>query len=276
MTTSGFDNRTAIFLAAVCSQAYTQFNDPEGKFVVPYSYEQVAEIRARSLTGVSEIFGFIIQSESHVIIAFRGTSTTTDWISDAMASQVKCKFVDDAGQTHRGFTNIYRSARKSILSVLEDLSPDKILTITGHSLGGALATLCALDAAVNSPFGQPVAYTYGSPRVGDLTFARSYDNRVADSFRVQNRFDVVTHLPPENFKLPRRDKTFYYDHVCQAVGLSFHNGSVPGNHVISGYYDDLAKRDPLFAERLGALNPGLCPESSRYVFNPPEAIPSGT
>jgi triacylglycerol lipase len=263
----GFDNRTAIFLAAVCSQTYAQFNDPDGRFVVPHSYEQVSEIRAISLTGSSELFGFVLQSDTQVILAFRGTSTTTDWISDAMASQVKFEFVNRAGQSHRGFTRIYDSARDTILAVLEDLSPGKALYVAGHSLGGALATLCALDISVNSPFRNPIAYSFGSPRVGDLAFARAYEDKIAGSFRVHNRFDVVTHLPPENFKLPKREKTFYYDHVSQAERLSFHNGSVPGNHVISSYYEELAKRDPGFAEGLSAMNPGLCPASARYVFD---------
>ncbi|WP_369417948.1 lipase family protein [Cohnella mopanensis] len=263
---SGFDNRTAIFLASVCSQTYEHFNDPNGQFVIPYSYEMVEGIRARSLTGVTEKFGFILQSDSHVIVAFRGTSTTTDWISDAMASQVKFKSVPNTGLTHRGFSNIYYSARESILTVLDGLSADKTLYVTGHSLGGALATLCALDVAVNSPFTFPIVYTFGSPRVGDPKFTNAYGETVDESFRVQNRYDVVTHLPPKTYKPPRREKTFSYKHVSQAEGLVFHNGSVPGNHVISSYYEALARRDPLFAEQLSLMNPGLCPSSSRYVF----------
>lgn len=57
--------------------------------------------------------------------------------------------------THRGFTDIYASARDAILSLLGTLSPEKTLYVTGHSLGGALATLCALDVAANSAFTTP-------------------------------------------------------------------------------------------------------------------------
>jgi len=264
---SGFHNRTAIFLAAVCSQTYAHFNNPNGKFVIPKSYELVTDIRARSLTGAAEKFGFILQSDSHVIVAFRGTSTTTDWISDAMASQAKFKCVNHSGYSHRGFSKIYYSARETVLSAISGLSADKSLFVTGHSLGGALATLCALDVAANSFYDHPVVYTFASPRVGDPTFAKEYGKRVNDSFRVHNRFDVVTHLPPPSYKPPRREKTFTYEHVSKAETLSFHNGSVPGNHVIGSYYEVLAKRDPRFAAQLGKLNPGFCPEPSRYGFD---------
>jgi nuclear pore complex protein Nup85 len=47
--------------------------------------------------------------------------------------------------------------------------------VTGHSLGGALSTLCAFDCARRSWRGVPrphlVHYNYGSPRVGNKAFA---------------------------------------------------------------------------------------------------------
>lgn len=267
---SGFDNRTAIFLASVCTQTYSHYNDPNGQFVIPETFGLVTDFRAKSFTGIVEKFGFILQSENHIIVAFRGTSSTTDWISDAMASQSKYRCMNNAGQSHRGFSNIYYSARNSILTALADLSADQTLYVAGHSLGGGLAALCALDLAVNSAYRNPIVYTFGSPRVGNLAFSKAYESKVNASFRVHNRFDIVTHLPPENYKLPKREKIYDYEHVGQSEALSFHNGSIPGNHVISSYYADLAKRDPFFAEQLNLKNPGFCPHPSRYGFKQAE------
>lgn len=258
----GFNNRTAIFLAAVCSQTYAQFNDPSGAFVVPRPFEFVGDIRARSLLGVPERFGFVLQSDTHAIVAFRGTSSTSDWVSDALASQVKYKFAKNAGMTHRGFTGIYSSARDGIHACLKRISPDKTLYVTGHSLGGALATLCALDAAAGTKFRHPVVYTFAAPRAGDPAFAKAYDGKIARSFRVHNEFDVVTHLPPLTLTLPKSGRTFYYKHVRHSQQLDFHNGSVSGNHIIGSYYAELAQRDPLFARKLSDYNPGFCPGSS--------------
>jgi pimeloyl-ACP methyl ester carboxylesterase len=44
--------------------------------------------------------------------------------------------------------------------------PVTSMTVCGHSLGGALATLLALDLAASTGFSHPVVYTYASPRTG--------------------------------------------------------------------------------------------------------------
>ena len=73
------------------------------------------------------------------------------------------------------------------------------LTICGHSLGGALATLLALDVAANAPapFNHPTVYTYASPRTGDETFAARYGQLVSTTFRIVDNVDVVPELPPD-------------------------------------------------------------------------------
>ena len=70
------------------------------------------------------------------------------------------------------------------------------MTICGHSLGGSLATLLALDVAANSAFTTPAVYTFGSPRTGDSLFASTFDQVVTNSFRIANRVDIVPTLPP--------------------------------------------------------------------------------
>ena len=149
MGTSMEQEQWAIFLALICGQTYTQFSNTDGSFVLPLNYSLYDTIEANSLISVSERFGFILESPDEIIIAFRGTSSTTNWISDAIASQ-KLQYIKDSSLTHRGFTNIYASARGQVMSALNRLPAHKTLFITGHSLGGALATLCAVDAAANT------------------------------------------------------------------------------------------------------------------------------
>jgi predicted lipase len=69
------------------------------------------------------------------------------------------------------------------------------LTICGHSLGGALATLLALDVAANTIFKNPTIYTYASPRTGDALFARTYNQVLPNTYRIANRVDMVPKLP---------------------------------------------------------------------------------
>jgi pimeloyl-ACP methyl ester carboxylesterase len=84
------------------------------------------------------------------------------------------------------------------------------VTVCGHSLGGALATLLALDVAANTVYKNPSVYTFGSPRTGDSLFASTYDQVVKNSYRVANRLDIVPTLPPP----------VDYDHVLNLYELN--------------------------------------------------------
>jgi hypothetical protein len=81
------------------------------------------------------------------------------------------------------------------LATLPFPQPASSLTICGHSLGGALVTLLALDVAANTIFQNPTVYTYASPRTGDPLFASTYNQVVKNSFRIANRLDLVPKLP---------------------------------------------------------------------------------
>lgn len=68
----------------------------------------------------------------------------------------------------------------------------------GHSLGGALATLCAKWCRdVAFPDATIGCVTIGSPRVGNIAFAEDFNNRVVDglNYRVVNKCDVVPAVP---------------------------------------------------------------------------------
>lgn len=249
----------AIFLAAVCGQTYDQYSSADGSFVVPINYRVHYTIEAKSINNEWERFGFILESDQNIIIAFRGTSSRTDWVSDMIASQKKFPYILEDTLTHRGFLDIYSSARLGIVAALSRMSPDKSLIVTGHSLGAALATLCAIDMAVNTPYTSPNLYTYGSPRVGDPDFTKAFKQYVQNSYRYANILDIVTHAPPPIYKLPKRMKKYYYQHVQSLSTLSFNNGSISANHIISSYFKDISKREPKFTELLCTTNPGFCP-----------------
>jgi len=67
--------------------------------------------------------------------------------------------------------------------------------LTGHSLGGALATLCAADVRVRMRGASVVMYNFGSPKVGNAEFVSKYNRLVPESFRVVNDADVFARLP---------------------------------------------------------------------------------
>jgi hypothetical protein len=155
-------------------------------------------------------FGAILQAANNdVVIAIRGTDGIWEWIHDAEFLAVDCPFLAGAGQTEDGFTALYKSLRigvdpasttvtntlKTLPPALQFQQPIGSVTIIGHSLGAALATLLALDVASNTNFKNPTVFTYASPRTGDSLFASTYNGVVPNTFRIANRLDIVPKLP---------------------------------------------------------------------------------
>ena len=152
--------------------------------------------------------GLICQADQtgDLVIAIRGTEGILEWIHDAEFILVPCPFLAGAGHTDDGFTAMYESLRTgaepgspTVVNALAKLPfPHPVISVTicGHSLGGAVATLLGLDVAANSAFSDLAVYSYGSPRTGDSLFASTYNQVVTDSYRIANRLDIVPALPP--------------------------------------------------------------------------------
>ncbi|MGB3294628.1 MAG: lipase family protein [Phormidesmis sp.] len=101
----------------------------------------------------------------------------------------------DPVKMHSGFARAYLSVRDRIHNHIKSSDATRY-RVTGHSLGGAIATLCAVDLQYNfSPKVAVEAYTFGSPRVGNSAFVDSYNRRVPDTWRVVNGWDAVVGLP---------------------------------------------------------------------------------
>ncbi|KAL4452452.1 hypothetical protein ABPG75_008114 [Micractinium tetrahymenae] len=117
---------------------------------------------------------------------------------------------------HSGFLTAYDSVRPAVLSVLSTLLEGEAprtwrLFLTGHSLGGALATLCAWDSAHRSWRTQVEleVWNFGCPRVGNRAFAEHYNRLVPSTWRVVNARDTVCTLP----------RLMGYAHVGHAIQL---------------------------------------------------------
>jgi predicted lipase len=182
---------------------------------VDTSYEVITTVYANDLAtdmdperGHRRVsIGLILQDPmtGDAVIAIRGTEGIHEWMQDARFLLVPCPFLAGAGRTEDGFTAMYLSlttgpalASPSVVKALAGLrwrKPVKTLTICGHSLGGALATLLAMEVAINSELADPMVYSYASPRTGDGTFAATYNHVVQRTCRIANRMDLVPKLP---------------------------------------------------------------------------------
>jgi len=79
-----------------------------------------------------------------VVVSFRGSADISNWITNAQI------LFDDLGmcnncQVHLGFWNAWTSVRDKVWSALIAINLTYKIIVTGHSLGGAIATLAAAD-----------------------------------------------------------------------------------------------------------------------------------
>ncbi|NVJ61472.1 MAG: lipase family protein [Gammaproteobacteria bacterium] len=134
----------------------------------------------------------LVEFSDHIVLAFRGTEATSikDIKSDAKAKSIPCP---SGGRIHQGFSQAFDTVCLSIQTELKKESvASKPLFITGHSLGGALATIAAKKLVHKA--GIAACYTFGSPRVGDETWVSGMKTPL---YRVVNAADCVTMLPPD-------------------------------------------------------------------------------
>merc|ERR1712032_1628905 len=124
---------------------FEDFTDEEWNgYTEPLKDLQKHEEHSHLLVGGNS-FGFTAHRGSTLVVAFKGTDDAGDGMADL-------NFIPNK------FTVESRDGRKESFWGHE-------LLVSGHSLGGAMATLCAVDLAVRYPDMKVSLYTYGSPRV---------------------------------------------------------------------------------------------------------------
>ena len=183
--------------------------------------------------------GFAIASAKGNIIAFRGTQTQLEWWRNLQATQRD--YSDPLtgnyyGKVHRGYFKIVREQISSaLIETVRQLDPTVPCYVTGHSLGGAVATLSAMEIALNVPEirEQIQLYTYAAPRIGDRDFAEAHSQLIPNSYRVVNLSDSVPLVPPIEIK--NKFTTANYAHVGQKWSFTAQFGDVLLNHVVDTY-----------------------------------------
>jgi len=135
-------------------------------------------------------------------VAFRGSQQEMDWIQNFEAYVTDWPYGSKVGRVHKGFLNQYSQAREAIKTEVMSLIAKgyRNLFITGHSLGGALAELCAMDAVEYTKDISGLVLTmtnFGAPCPGDNQWVANFDRLVLMSTRIVNDGDVVPCLPGE-------------------------------------------------------------------------------
>ena len=131
------------------------------------------------------------RNDHDCVIACRGTEPNewNDIRADANAASV---LAETTGKVHRGFKQEVDDLWPMLETAL--VSNEQPLWFCGHSLGAAMATICAGRCFLSHINSIPQQlFSYGSPRVGN----NRYVNYVTlDHFRYVNNNDIVTRVPP--------------------------------------------------------------------------------
>ena len=165
-----------------------------------YDYEEETKKLKRSLEqiglrlvkplSVNATQAYLACNNEFAVLAFRGTEADRmkDIRADAKATQATCPTGE---RVHSGFMQQYDDISYQLEMALADKAvKGKPLFITGHSLGGAIATIAArrLDAERRIA----ACYTFGSPRVGTEGWVAQIKTPI---YRIVNSADPVPMVP---------------------------------------------------------------------------------
>ncbi|RCN31229.1 triacylglycerol lipase [Ancylostoma caninum] len=113
----------------------------------------------------------------------------------------------------RAFKKLWRKGKmkKRFRKIMRKRSTYEVL-ITGHSLGGGVAALVAVDIVEEglAEKDKVTLITLGQTMVGEKTFAEEYEKQVEHSYRVVRRGDLIPHYPGQDRGYEYNGKEVYY------------------------------------------------------------------
>lgn len=181
----------------------------------------------------------LVQAPDVAWLVFRGTASLRDWWTNVQTAPVAWR---QGGAVHRGFARGLERVWSDVTAALAPVATPVIAT--GHSLGGALATLAASRRAF------ACTYTFGAPRVGDEAFTRTLRGPL---HRVVLGRDAVPRMPPRRLG---------FAHAGQRRHLST-PGAVDEGSDRDGSADVTAAGRSLRGRRWYDPHPSLCDHAPR-------------
>ena len=158
---------------------------------------------------------YMYNSSKTIYICFRGTSTLKDAFADLNILQKT--FIKKGVKVHKGFYKQFKSLEDDLNSNISKLLSDNPLInklcITGHSLGGGVATIASVYFKNLYKNLEVECFTIGSPRAGNANFVKLYKELIKTSYRIVNHNDPIQYVP----MLPR------YSHIDNSYCIKKNN-----------------------------------------------------
>ncbi|MCL1080089.1 lipase family protein [Parashewanella spongiae] len=194
---TSLDAGNAYWMALLAQAVYTSKSDDNP---IPDEVEILVQLQAHD-PNFEAVYGFnknnaqaiLVVHEYYLCMSFRGSDEKTDWLSNLNIFHKKVLF----GEFHKGFWNTFNDIWKPLEQKYLQLKKSKPrpLFLTGHSLGGAMATIAAAKFIhTDSPFTS--VYTFGQPRAMTRNTSRIFNDECKTRFfRFHNNNDIVTRIP---------------------------------------------------------------------------------
>ncbi|CAI7600516.1 unnamed protein product [Penicillium glandicola] len=145
-----------------------------------------------------DVTGFLAVDKTNelLVVSFRGSRTTSNWIANINFGLTDASSICSGCEVHSGFFEAWETVADDLtaqIAAAQVTYPDYTLVVTGHSYGGALATIGG--TVLRNAGYTPDVYTYGQPRVGNTALA-TYITNQGSLWRVTHTDDLVPKLPP--------------------------------------------------------------------------------
>ncbi len=197
----------------------------------------------------------ISHKQQRICVIFRGSNQLIDWINDFLICKIR---LENNIYVHYGFykslyaCNLFDDLVNNLKTLIKEY-PEYEIFVTGHSLGGGLATL--FSYLISDIIHKNITLiSFASPRVGNKEWKNDFESKKnLRHYRCINRKDIITAVP-----------YFFYYHVGNCVLINndsimeykvsslyedFSNFLIsynPFDHLIENYYNNLltCKWDP--------------------------------
>jgi hypothetical protein len=214
--------------AAYCSSSQIQtWSCEHCRYVPGFAPKTVITDRVRNL----QVFIGYDNDDNLNVISFRGTSNSDlrNWIANLAIGMTVPYAEAPRATVHQGFYDHYTALKPQLMDALRNM-PNAPIRITGHSMGGALAAIAAIDLQYFEGFTIHSIFSFGAPRSGNYEYSLWLTNQVPNNWRVTHRQDIVVHVPPQ-------DLNGYY-HTAREVHYPDFYASPHVFHVCDGSGED--------------------------------------
>lgn len=144
---------------------------------------------------IKDAQAFMYIDNNIIYLTFRGTESLKDVYFDIDIRRHK---LDNGCKIHNGFFEQFNCLKSQIINDINNhINEINEINITGHSLGGALATIASayFGDIYKSNNIKINCYTFGSPRVGNYKFVEWFQSCVDENWRICNNSDPIPSLP---------------------------------------------------------------------------------